>query len=175
MESIWYMTMMPVRSTGHEETWLTDKHNNVEKEQKSCTIHSLESSEYCFNDPPGISQTLMTSVVSCTLPLSTVCYSRWSSAVICCKVVKNSFGPSEVLLIILGEPSITGVGSCSWKRLDRMTLVIPSMRKVPDIPSSWKKGRIPTKYCPHGPAQTLWQAVCTPGKKICTYEQQESV
>lgn len=31
MESIWYMSMMPVKSTGHKEMQLTAKHNSLEE------------------------------------------------------------------------------------------------------------------------------------------------
>lgn len=82
MESICCMNMMPLRSTGHKEMWVTAKHNNLEEEQKSCTIHSLEWSWHCSNDAPDISQTLMTSVISCTFLLSMACYGCWSSAII---------------------------------------------------------------------------------------------
>lgn len=156
MVSIQYINMKPVRSTGHKEIWLTAKYNNLEKEQNSCTIWSIELSWHCPNDHPDISQTLMTSVITCTLPLPMAHYSCWSSAIIsiiCCKVVINSssLSEAEVLLIFLGELLIAGVGACSWKRLDRMILVIPSMFLAPDVPSSWKRGQIPAKYCPHGP------------------------
>jgi len=144
-----------MRCTGHKERWLTAKHNRLEEQQKSYTIHSLESTRHCSNDPPDISQALMTSMISRTLPLSTVCYSCWSSAIIiCCKNVKNSFSLSEadVLLILLGELPIAEVGACSWKRLDWMILVTPLTLLSPDVPRSWKRGQILIKYCPRGPA-----------------------
>lgn len=42
IESIQYMNMVPLNSTGHKEMWLMAKHDNLKEKQKSCTIPSLE-------------------------------------------------------------------------------------------------------------------------------------
>lgn len=174
MESIWYMSMMPVKSTGHKEMWLTAKHNSLEEKQKRVSVHALGLSQHCSleqwlpqccTDLYDTHNLFFCSSFHSKLQLLDFCYYIYN---LLQGSEKSSIGLSEadVLLILLDELLIAGVSACSWKRLDKMPLLIPLMFQVPDVPSYWKRGQIPTKYCLHGPAQTLWQAVLTPGKSL---------
>lgn len=49
---------------------------------------------------------------------------------------KLSLSEADVLLILVGELPIARVGACSWERLDRMVLVMPSVFLAPVVPSS---------------------------------------
>lgn len=52
--------MMPVKSTGHKEMWLTAKYDSLEDKQKNFPIHALELSQHCSLEqwPPDVATDL---------------------------------------------------------------------------------------------------------------------